>query len=65
MIEIKRLIEESITDEEKDIEKYSEMSSLAESLGMNHIAGVLYDIKHDEKTHKELLKTIVQSMPQD
>ena len=57
--ELRAMIEDSINDETDDIEKYKKMSDKAFECGLDEIAGVLLDIRHDEKTHKILLERML------
>lgn len=53
---LKKMIAESIEDEKSDIDKYHRMAEMARTEGNEHIAGVLEDISHEERTHHKLLQ---------
>lgn len=56
-------VNDSISDENHDIEKYHQMSEEAKKCGCDCIAGVLADIAHDETTHRCLLEEMLKELP--
>lgn len=58
--EMKKMIMSRIQEEETDIDTYMRMSEEAMEHGMDHCAGVLCDIKHDEMSHVKHLKELME-----
>ena len=52
-------IKESVDDEQKDVEKYKELSDVAAEYGWYEISGLLADISLDEKSHNKHLHKIL------
>lgn len=60
--ELKRKIEEAISEECRDKEKYLNMAEEARECGCDQVAGMLEDIAEEEGTHKKILKSISQEI---
>lgn len=60
MDELKRKIEEAISEERRDKEKYLNMAEEARECSCDRIAGMLDDIAEEEDSHKTLLKQILR-----
>lgn len=59
MDELKRKIEEAISEECRDKDRYMDMADEARECGYDFAAGILEDIAEEEGTHKTLLKQIL------
>lgn len=64
MMDIRKMVEESIQDETNDVEKYTKMSeALKEKYPCKGYWAVLRDIASEEGVHKKHLDMILSKLP--
>ena len=63
--ELVRRLKERMADEYADVHTYHDLVHKAKELGDDFAAWYLERIMHDEKTHAEALKEVVEEMEKD